>query len=110
MDAPTRNEEPAKPTPVEVHQPDATPVQVVRRVLEPLVDPLTTAGLVVIFVIFFLSQRQDLRDRLIRLAGSRDLQRTTDAIKYGAQRLSRYFLAPLTQTSSRRSSCTMIKA
>jgi predicted PurR-regulated permease PerM len=73
---PQRNEEPAKPIPVEVHQPDATPVQVVRRVLEPLVDPLTTAGLVVIFVIFFLSQRQDLRDRLIRLAGSRDLQRT----------------------------------
>jgi hypothetical protein len=40
------------------HQPDATPVQVVRRVLEPLVDPLTTAGLVDIFVIFFLSQRE----------------------------------------------------
>ena len=91
--APQRNEEAAKPIPVEVHQPDATPVQVVRRVLEPLVDPLTTAGLVVIFVIFFLSQRQDLRDRLIRLAGSRDLQRTTDAINDGAQRLSRYFLA-----------------
>ena len=61
--------------------------------LQPLIDPLTTAGLVVIFVIFFLSQRQDLRDRLIRLAGSRDLQRTTDAINDGAQRLSRYFLA-----------------
>jgi predicted PurR-regulated permease PerM len=91
--APQRSEEAAKPIPVEVHQPDATPVQVVRRVLEPLVDPLTTAGLVVIFVIFFLSQRQDLRDRLIRLAGSRDLQRTTDAINDGAQRLSRYFLA-----------------
>ena len=56
-------------------------------------DPLTTAGLVVIFVIFFLSQRQDLRDRLIRLAGSHDLQRTTDAINDGAERLSRYFLA-----------------
>jgi hypothetical protein len=37
--------------------------------------------------------RQDLRDRLIRLAGSHDLQRTTDAINDAAQRLSRYFLA-----------------
>jgi predicted PurR-regulated permease PerM len=37
--------------------------------------------------------RQDLRDRLIRLAGSHDLQRTTDAINDGAERLSRYFLA-----------------
>ena len=90
---PQRSDEAAKPIPVEVHQPDATPAQVVRQVLEPLVDPLTTAGLVAIFVIFFLSQRQDLRDRLIRLAGSRDLQRTTDAINDGAQRLSRYFLA-----------------
>jgi predicted PurR-regulated permease PerM len=83
----------SKPVPVEVHQPDATPIQLAERVLQPLVDPLTTAGLVVIFVIFFLSQRQDLRDRLIRLAGSHDLQRTTDAINDGAQRLSRYFLA-----------------
>jgi predicted PurR-regulated permease PerM len=90
---PQPNEERTKPIPVEVHQPDATPVQVVQRVFQPLVDPLTTAGLVAIFVIFFLSQRQDLRDRLIRLAGSHDLQRTTDAINDGAQRLSKYFLA-----------------
>jgi predicted PurR-regulated permease PerM len=90
---PQKTEEPTKPIPVEVHQPSATPMQVAERVLQPLVDPLTTTGLVVIFVIFFLSQRQDLRDRLIRLAGSHDLQRTTDAINDGAQRLSRYFLA-----------------
>jgi predicted PurR-regulated permease PerM len=91
--APQTKEEPTKPIPVEVHQPEATPMQIAERVLQPLVDPFTTTGLVVIFVIFFLSQRQDLRDRLIRLAGSHDLQRTTDAINDGAQRLSRYFLA-----------------
>lgn len=91
--APQPAEDLAKPIPVEVHQPGATPMQVAERVLQPLVDPLTTAGLVVIFVIFFLLQRQSLRDRLIRLAGSHDLQRTTDAIDDGAQRLSRYFLA-----------------
>jgi predicted PurR-regulated permease PerM len=89
---PHPNEE-TKSIPVEVHQPGATPMQLAQRVLQPLVDPLTTAGLVVIFVIFFLSQHQDRRDRLIRLAGSHDLQRTTDAINDGAQRLSRYFLA-----------------
>jgi len=86
-------EEPPKPIPVEMRQPEPTPVQVIRQILEPLVEPLTTAGLVVIFVIFFLLQRQDLRARLIRLAGSHDLQRTTDAINDGAYRLSRYFLA-----------------
>jgi predicted PurR-regulated permease PerM len=87
------NEELNKLIPVEVHQPGATPMQVAQRVLQPLIDPLTTAGLVVIFVIFFLSQRQDLRDRLIRLAGSHDLQRTTAAINDGVERLSHYFLA-----------------
>lgn len=86
-------EEPPKPVPVEISQPGPTPVEVIRQIFQPLVDPLTTAGLVVIFVIFFLLQRQDLRDRLIRLAGSHDLQRTTDAINDGAYRLSRYFLA-----------------
>ena len=90
---PERKGEPAKPTPVEIRQPEPTPVQVIRKVFDPLVEPLTTAGLVVIFVIFFLLQRQDLRARLIRLAGSHDLQRTTDAINDGAYRLSRYFLA-----------------
>jgi predicted PurR-regulated permease PerM len=86
-------EESPKPVPVELRQPEPTPVQVIRSILEPLVEPLTTAGLVAIFVIFFLLQRQDLRARLIRLAGSHDLQRTTDAINDGAYRLSRYFLA-----------------
>ena len=86
-------DEQVKPIPVEIHQPDPMPMQVIQRVLQPLVDPLTTAGLVAIFVIFFLLQRQDLRDRLIRLAGSHDLQRTTEAINDAAYRLSRYFLA-----------------
>lgn len=81
------------PLPVEIHEPPPAPPQVIQRVLQPLVDPLTTAGLVIIFVIFFLLQRQDLRDRLIRLAGSHDLQRTTEAMNDGAHRLSRYFLA-----------------
>jgi predicted PurR-regulated permease PerM len=90
---PQARPEPPKPVPVEIYQPDPTPVEVIQRVLQPLAEPLTTAGLVLIFVIFFLLQRQDLRDRLIRLAGSHDLQRTTDAINDGAYRLSRYFLA-----------------
>jgi hypothetical protein len=41
---------------------------------------LETTGIVIIFIVFILLQRQDLRNRLVRLAGSRDLQRTTAAI------------------------------
>jgi hypothetical protein len=63
--------------------------------IAPLVSPLATTGIIVIFVIFILLQREDLRNRLIRLAGSHDLQRTTAALDDAAVRLSRLFLNQL---------------
>ena len=36
--------------------------------------------MVLVFTIFMLLQREDLRDRLIRLVGSGDLSRTTEAM------------------------------
>src|ERR1700730_16213109 len=81
-----------KPVPVEIRQSDPTPLQLILRVAAPLLQPLATAGIVVVFVIFFLLQRQDLRDRFFRLAGARDLRRTTQALDDAARRLSRYLL------------------
>ena len=81
-----------KPVPVEIRQSDPTSVQLIQQVAGPLLQPLATAGIVVVFVIFFLLQRQDLRDRFIRLAGARDLRRTTQALDDAAHRLSRYLL------------------
>jgi hypothetical protein len=40
-------------------------------------------------------QREDLRDRFIRLAGAHDLHRTTVAMDDAGQRLSRYFVSQL---------------
>jgi predicted PurR-regulated permease PerM len=80
------------PLPVEILQPDPTPFQIIQNVLTPLIEPLTTTAIVVIFVIFFLLQREDLRERFIRLAGSHDLQRTTAALDDAARRLSSYLL------------------
>jgi len=84
-----------RPIPVEVKQPDPGALQMLAALIAPLVQPLTTTGIVVIFVIFILIQRQDLRNRLIRLAGARDLQRTTAALDDAGQRLSRLFLSQL---------------
>ncbi|HEX3983267.1 MAG TPA: AI-2E family transporter [Acidisoma sp.] len=61
--------------------------------LAPVVAPIETVGIVIVFAIFFLLQKEDLRDRLIRLFGSSDLHRTTAAIDDAGDRLSRYFLA-----------------
>lgn len=81
-----------KPIPVEIREPPAAPMEVIRAVVGPLWGPLATGGIVIVFLIFILLQREDMRDRFIRLVGSRDLQRTTQALDDGVQRLSRYFL------------------
>ena len=83
------------PVPVEVRQPDPGALESLRTLISPLVHPLATTGIIIIFVIFILLQREDLRNRLIRLAGSSDLQRTTAALDDAASRLSRLFLTQL---------------
>ncbi len=92
--------QPAKPIPVEVREPDPGPLTTLLSLIRPLINPLATMGLVVIFVIFMLWQRQDLRNRLVRLAGSNDLNRTTRALNDAGQRLSRLFLTQLAINAS----------
>jgi predicted PurR-regulated permease PerM len=91
----TRIERRAKPIPVEVHEPPETAWQTARRLLAPVVGPLETFIIVLVVAVFVLLQREDLRDRAIRLFGSSDLHRTTQAIDEAAGRLSRYFLTQL---------------
>lgn len=67
----------------------------VQAIVGPLFRPLATGGLIVVFVIFMLLKREDLRDRVIRLAGSDDVLRTTAALNDAAFRLSRYLLMHL---------------
>jgi predicted PurR-regulated permease PerM len=83
------------PVPVEVLQPDPGALESLQSLISPLLHPLATTGIIIIFVIFILLQREDLRNRLIRLAGSQDLQRTTAALDDAAGRLSRLFLIQL---------------
>ena len=89
-----------KPLPVEVRQPDLTPVELARRFLLPVVHPLATVFITLVVVIFILLQREDLRDRMIRLFGARDLHRTTVAMDDAARRLSRYYLTQLALNGS----------
>ncbi|EDZ97732.1 protein of unknown function UPF0118, partial [Burkholderia sp. H160] len=86
---------PQVPQQVEVHEPALTPVQLAQRALTPAIAPIETTFIVLVVTIFILLQREDLRDRLISLFGSRDLHRTTTAINDAAGRLSRYFVAQL---------------
>jgi predicted PurR-regulated permease PerM len=83
------------PVPVEVRQPPINPLALAERILEPVLHPLATAGIVFVVTIFILLQRDDLRERVIRLCGARDLHRTTLAMDDATHRLSRFFLVQL---------------
>jgi predicted PurR-regulated permease PerM len=86
---------PQQPLVVEVATPKASVLAVARAVIEPVLGPLETTVIVLIVAIFILMQREDLRDRFIRLVGSTDLHRTTLAMDDAGQRLSRYFVSQL---------------
>jgi predicted PurR-regulated permease PerM len=84
-----------KPMPVEIRAAEPTPLELAQRVLLPILHPLATTGIVFVILIFILLQREDLRDRMIRLFGARDLHKTTVAMDDAARRLSRYYLTQL---------------
>ena len=84
-----------KPIPVQIVEPEPGPLQIVQSIIGPLLQPMAAGGLVIVFVIMILLEREDLRDRLLRLAGRRDLHRTTEAMNDAAQRISRYLLSQL---------------
>jgi predicted PurR-regulated permease PerM len=83
------------PIPVEIHNPPSKPIEIMSDFAGGILKPMATAGIIIVFVIFLLLQREDLRDRFIRLFGSRDVHRTTEAMTDAAQRVSRYLLMQL---------------
>ncbi|HET8700486.1 MAG TPA: AI-2E family transporter [Nitrococcus sp.] len=84
---------------VRLEQPPRSPLQLFDNLAGPLLAPIATAGLTVIFVIFILLEREDLRNRLIRLGGQ-DLYVTTEAMDEAAHRVSRYLLMQLIVNST----------
>jgi len=82
----------SQPIPVEVRQPEPTPLEFLEKTVGSVLRPLATAFIVLIFVIFMLLGREDLRDRVLRLAGSSRLYMTTQALDDAARRVSRYLL------------------
>jgi predicted PurR-regulated permease PerM len=89
-----------RPLPVEVHQPPPGTSERLVMVLSPLMAPLGTTAIVLLFTTFFMFQREDLRNRVIRLAGARDIERTTVALNDAGQRLQRLFAIQLLLNAS----------
>ncbi len=85
----------ARPMAVEV-VPSANPIQS----LQNLLGPLLTGGMIIIFTIFILAGREDLRDRLIRLAGKSRLHLMTQAMDDAARRINKYLFLQLVVNSA----------
>jgi predicted PurR-regulated permease PerM len=91
---------PTDPTPnevrkVQVVEPPPTPVSMLRDLVGPVLKPFGTALVVITLVAFMLLRLHDLRERIIRVLGRRNLYATTEALSDAAQRVSRYLLMQL---------------
>jgi len=82
------------PMRVQVEPTPPSSLQALGRLVAPVLGPLAAAAVVLVFVLFILLERNELRDRLLRLAGG-DLHRTTDALNEAALRVSRYLTMQL---------------
>ena len=83
---------PMAPMPVRMVQPPTSGWAELRDLGTPVLAPLGRAGFVVIFTIFMLLKREDLRNRLLLLAGLGQLNLMTQALDDASGRVSRYLL------------------
>jgi predicted PurR-regulated permease PerM len=71
---------------------ESKPVPLLSTLVGPILAPVVTLGLVIVFSVFMLADREFLRNKLLRLAGRGHLTTTTRALDEAAQRVSRYLL------------------
>jgi predicted PurR-regulated permease PerM len=79
--------------PVRVVPPRMTPTERLQDTVHSVFEPITSAVIVIVLVAFMLGQREDLRDRFIRLIGPESVTLTTRLMDEAAQRVSRFLVA-----------------
>jgi predicted PurR-regulated permease PerM len=87
---PTLGSSPTHPLSVQV-VPASNPVEA----LQNMVGPLANAFVVAVFTVFILMGREDLRNRILRLAGGTRLNAVTQALDDASHRIDRYLLLQL---------------
>jgi predicted PurR-regulated permease PerM len=80
------------PLPVTVANTPENPLGMVQTILGSVLGPLATAAIVVVFLIFLLLERADLRDRFLKLVSRGDLRTSTKVMNEAAARVGRYLL------------------
>jgi predicted PurR-regulated permease PerM len=83
---------PATPMPVQIVEKPTSSLQALIDLVRPFIGPLGIGGIVLIFSVFLLIERRDVRNRLLRLVGLGQLNVMTQALDDATQRVSRYLL------------------
>lgn len=91
---------PARPLQVQVAERPSNLLADLRDLLGPLAGPTETAAIVIIFTLFMLIRREDLRNRAIRLAGHGQLNMVTQALDDAGRRLSKFLLMQMVVNAS----------
>ena len=81
-----------QPVPVTIRNPPQSPLDFVGGFLGSLLGPLATAAIVTVFVVFLLLEREDFRDRFLKLVSRGDLRTSTQVMNEAGKRVSRYLL------------------
>ncbi len=81
-----------KVTPVEIVNGKDRTIEFMQVFLAPVLGPLGTAALVLLLLVFMLLQREDLRNRMIRLIGQGRITSTARAMDDAGTRVSKYLL------------------
>jgi predicted PurR-regulated permease PerM len=78
--------------PVQVVEAEPTDLERLQAILEPVFEPLATAIIVLVLTVFMLLQREDLRNRFIRLVGQGRMSVTTRTLDEAAHRISQFLV------------------
>jgi predicted PurR-regulated permease PerM len=90
-----READPSSPKPMPVVPTPKSSFAQLMDLVEPFAKPVATALAVVVFTILILLNRENMRDRLIALIGSRRINVTTQALGEASYRVSRYLFMQL---------------
>ncbi len=89
---PNKNATPQQPTPVQVIEPPVSVASYLQEIFSPILRPLAACGIVMVFTVYMLINHEDLRNRLLLLAGMGRLSLMTQALRDAAERISTYLV------------------
>src|SRR6201993_783380 len=89
---PDKNATQQQPTPVQVVEPPVSVSRYLQDIFSPILRPLAACGIVMVFTVYMLINREDLRNRLLLLAGMGRLSLMTQALRDAAERISTYLV------------------